>query len=152
MHILANFVIFDDFGPFLIEKMDILDLFWGPQTASCPKVTIYLPLSPWTLSKPVKNPLKTPYFWPLLDPFEGPGGRLWLGPLRAAFVVLAFEQVHKVLVKCVKAEYFWYATFRFTVVSMGFAKVFIYDYFASICKYWQVLCCCGFKAQYFKCV
>ena len=69
MHILANFVIFDDFWPFLIGKMNILDLFWGPQTASCPKVTIYLPLAPRTLSKPVKNPLKTPIlttFGPLL--------------------------------------------------------------------------------------
>ena len=69
MHILANFVIFDDFWSFLIGKMNILDPFWGPLTASSPKVTIYLPLSPWTPSKPVKNPLKTPIlttFGPLL--------------------------------------------------------------------------------------
>ena len=69
----AHFSKFRDFWWFLVifnRKMDILDLFWGPQTASCPKVTIYLPLAPWTLSKPVKNPSK-PLFWPLLDPFWG---------------------------------------------------------------------------------
>ena len=52
------------------RKMDILDLFWGPLTASSPKVTIYLPLALWTLSKPVKNPLKTPILT-ILDPFWG---------------------------------------------------------------------------------
>ena len=58
----AHFSKFRDFWWFLVifnRKMDILDLFWGPQTASSPKVTIYLPLASWTLSKPVKNPLKT---------------------------------------------------------------------------------------------
>ena len=85
MHIFANFVIFDDFGPFLIGKMNILDHFWGPQTASSPKVTIYLPLSPWTLSGPVKNLLFWPNFASFWTPFEGPGWRLRLGPVQAAF-------------------------------------------------------------------
>ena len=76
MHILANFVIFDDFGHFN-RKMNILDLFWGPQPASSPKVTIYLPLAPWTLSGPVKT-LSKPYFWPLFWPFWGSGERLWI--------------------------------------------------------------------------
>ena len=61
----AHFSKFRDFWWFLVifnRKMDILDHFWGPLTASSPKVTIYLPLTPRTLSKPVKNPLKTPIF------------------------------------------------------------------------------------------
>ena len=68
----AHFSKFRDFWWFWTifnRKMDILDHFWGPLSASSPKVTIYLPLSPWTLSKPVKNPLKTPifdHFWTLL--------------------------------------------------------------------------------------
>ena len=52
------------------RKMDILDLFWGPQTASCQKATIYLPLTPGpsqNLLKPSQNPILT-----ILDPFEGP--------------------------------------------------------------------------------
>ena len=49
------------------RKMDILDHFWGPLTASCPKVTIYLPLTPWTLSKPVKT-LSKPYFLTTFGP------------------------------------------------------------------------------------
>ena len=36
--------------------MDILDHFWGPQTASSPKATIYLPLTPWTSQDPVLDP------------------------------------------------------------------------------------------------
>ena len=74
----AHFSKFRDFWWFWTifnRKMDILDHFWGPQTASCPKVTIYLPLAPWTLSKPVKNPLKTPILT-TLDPFWGSGERL----------------------------------------------------------------------------
>ena len=54
--------------------MDILDHFWGPQTASSPKVTIYLPLAPRTLLRTCSKPC---YFDPILiilDPFEGPGG------------------------------------------------------------------------------
>ena len=68
----AHFSKFHDFWWFLVifnRKMDILDHFWGPPTASSPKVTIYLPLAPWTLSKPVKNPRKThifDHFGPLL--------------------------------------------------------------------------------------
>ena len=76
----AHFSKFRDFWWFLVifnRKMDILDHFWGPQTATCPKVTIYLPLSPRTLSKPVKNPLKTPIL-AILDPFWGSGERLWI--------------------------------------------------------------------------
>ena len=51
------------------RKMDILGLFWGPLAASSPKVTIYLPLAPRTLSGPAQNPLRTPifdHFGPLL--------------------------------------------------------------------------------------
>ena len=68
----AHFSKFRDFWWFLVifnRKMDILDHFWGPQTASCPKVTIYLPLSPRT-----QDLLKTLLFWPILtilDPFWG---------------------------------------------------------------------------------
>ena len=68
----AHFSKFRDFWWFWTifnRKMDILDHFWGPLTASSPKVTLYLPLTPRTLSKPVKNPLKTPifdHFGPLL--------------------------------------------------------------------------------------
>ena len=51
-----------------------------------------------------------------------------------------------------KSRIFLICHFRFTVVSMGFAKVFIYDYFAHICKYCQGLRCCDFKTQYFRCV
>ena len=78
MHILANFVIFDDFGPFLIEKWTFWP-FWGPLTASCPKVTIYLPLTPWTLSGPAQNPVILTKFDHFGTPFEGPEGG-WLGP------------------------------------------------------------------------
>ena len=52
----AHFSKFRDFWWFWTifnRKMDILDHFWGPLTASCPKVTIYLPLSPKTLSGPL---------------------------------------------------------------------------------------------------
>ena len=49
--------------------MDILDHFWGPQTASCPKVTIYLPLTP----RDLQDLLKTLLFWPNFDHF----GTLW---------------------------------------------------------------------------
>ena len=97
----AHFSKFRDFWWFLVifnRKMDILDHFWGPLTASSPKVTIYLPLSPWTLSGPLKksifvilpirgqwkchfDPILTP-FWALLSQTFG----LWpkcayLGPL-----------------------------------------------------------------------
>ena len=61
----AHFSKFRDFWWFWTifnRKMDILDHFWGPLTASCPKVTIYLPLAPWTLSGPVKNPRQNPIF------------------------------------------------------------------------------------------
>ena len=71
MHILANFVIFDDFDHLI--KMDILDLFWGPQTASSPKVTIYLPLSPMDPSGPILKPC---YFDPLFWPFWTMGLRV----------------------------------------------------------------------------
>ena len=74
----AHFSKFRDFWWFLAifnRKMDILDHFWGPQTASSPKVTIYLPLTPRTLSKPVKNPLKTPILT-TFGPFWGSGERL----------------------------------------------------------------------------
>ena len=63
----AHFSKFHDFWWFWTifnRKMDILDLFWGPQTASCPKVTIYLPLAPSTLSGPL--------FW---TPFEVQSGQ-----------------------------------------------------------------------------
>ena len=69
----AHFSKFRDFWWFWTifnRKMDILDHFWGPQTASCPKVTIYLPLTPWTS----QDLLKTLLFWPIftiLDPFWG---------------------------------------------------------------------------------
>ena len=69
----------------LIGKMNILDHFWGPLTASCPKVTVYLPLSPSTLSGPAQNLLFWPNFASFWTPFEGPERRLRLGPLRAAF-------------------------------------------------------------------
>ena len=84
MHILANFVIFDDFGHFN-RKMDILDLFWGPLTASCPKVTIYLPLNPRTSQDLLKTLLFWPNFASFWTPFEGPEGGCRQAPLRAAF-------------------------------------------------------------------
>ena len=52
----AHFSKFRDFWWFWTifnRKMDILDHFWGPLTASSPKVTIYLPLTPRTLSGPL---------------------------------------------------------------------------------------------------
>ena len=52
----AHFSKFRDFWWFWTifnRKMNILDHFWGPQTASSPKVTIYLPLTPRTLSGPL---------------------------------------------------------------------------------------------------
>ena len=70
----SKFRDFDDFWPFLIGKMDILDLFWGPQTASCPKVTIYLPLNPRALLRTLT------YFHHFGTPFEGPGGRVAARP------------------------------------------------------------------------
>ena len=83
----AHFSKFRDFWWFLVifnRKMDILDLFWGPLTASSPKVTIYLPLASWT-SQDLLKTLSKPLFWPFWTPFEGPERRLRLGPLRAAF-------------------------------------------------------------------
>ena len=70
----AHFSKFRDFWWFWTifnRKMDILDHFWGPQTASSPKVTIYLPLSPWTLSGPAQNPVILTYFASFWDPFWG---------------------------------------------------------------------------------
>ena len=74
----AHFSKFRDFWWFWTifnRKMDILDHFWGPLTASCPKVTIYLPLT----HGPSQNLLKTlskPLFLTILDPFWGSGERL----------------------------------------------------------------------------
>lgn len=84
----AHFSKFRDFWWFWTifnRKMDILDHFWGPPTASSPKVTIYLPLTPRTLSGPAQNPVILTYFASFWTPFEGPGGRLRLGPVQAAF-------------------------------------------------------------------
>ena len=70
----AHFSKFRDFWWFWTifnRKMDILDHFWGPLTASSPKVTIYLPLAPRTLSGPAQNPVILTYFASLLDPFWG---------------------------------------------------------------------------------
>ena len=87
-----------DFWWFLVifnRKMDILDHFWGPLTASCPKVTIYLPLTPRTpqdLLKPCYFDLILHHFGPLLRvlaggcgwaPYELPlGWRTCSGPLK----------------------------------------------------------------------
>ena len=76
----AHFSKFRDFWWFWTifnRKMNILDLFWGPLTASSPKVTIYLPLSPWTSQNLLKT-LSKPLFWPLLNPFWGSSERLRL--------------------------------------------------------------------------
>ena len=66
--------------------MDILDLFWGPLTASCPKSHDISAFSP---KRPSQDLLKTLLFWPNFASFwtlfEGPVGRLWLGPVQAAF-------------------------------------------------------------------
>ena len=70
----AHFSKFRDFWWFWTifnRKMDILDHFWGPQTASYPKVTIYLPLSPWTSQNLLKT-LSKPLILTILDPFWGP--------------------------------------------------------------------------------
>ena len=93
----AHFSKFRDFWWFLVifnRKMDILDHFWGPLTASSPKVTIYLPLTPRTLSKPAQNPVILTQFCIILDPFWGSWMEaaarprtscLWAGgPLRAS--------------------------------------------------------------------
>ena len=68
------------------------------------------------------------------------------------WLVWYFGKFIRFWVKMGESKYFWYGTFRFSVTSMGFADVFIYDYFANICKYCQVLCCCVLKTQYFLCV
>ena len=79
-HILANFVIFDDFGPFLIENGH-----FGPllrtSNSHLSKSHDISAFKPWTLSGPAQNP----YFNHFGTPFEGPGGRLRLGPVQAAF-------------------------------------------------------------------
>ena len=68
----AHFSKFRDFWWFLVifnRKMDILDLFWGPLTASSPKVTIYLPLThgpSQNLLKTLSKPLFLTTFGPLL--------------------------------------------------------------------------------------
>ena len=73
----AHFSKFRDFWWFwtiLIEKWTFWTTF-GTSDSLHPKVTIYLPLSPWTLSKPVKT-LSKPYFLTTLDPFWGSGERV----------------------------------------------------------------------------
>ena len=81
----AHFSKFRDFWWFWTifnRKMDILDHFWGPQTASSSKVTIYLPLAPWTLSGPCFGPKMRPKVVKMTK-IWGPGhgfARLWAGP------------------------------------------------------------------------
>ena len=89
------------------RKMDILDPFWGPQTASCPKVTIYLPLT----QGPSQDLLKTLLFWPNFHhfgtPFEGPGRRLRLDPVQAAFGLEDLFGPSKTHARTLKFWSFW---------------------------------------------
>ena len=84
MYILANFVIFDDFGPFLIENGH-----FGPLLRTSDSLLSKShDISAFSPKDPLRTCAKPCYFDPILtilDPFEGPGGRLWLGPVRAAF-------------------------------------------------------------------
>ena len=85
MHILANFVIFDDFRPFLIEKWTFWTTFEDLEQPPVQK-SRYICLQP---QGPSQDLLKTLLFWPnfasFWTPFEGPGRRLRLGPVQAAF-------------------------------------------------------------------
>ena len=114
-----------------LENDLILDHF-GPQTHDLSICSVQIgPF--WRLT------LRNCPFWPILvilDPILSPGFKLWRLPLTGCLCHVDTLSNYKVLVKCVKVKYFWYGTFRFTVVSMGFAKVF---HLWLFCEYLQIL-------------
>ena len=122
----AHFSKFRDFWWFWTifnRKMDILDHFWGPLTASCPKVTVYLPLTPRTLSGPVKTLLFWPNFHHFGTPFEGPWGRLRLGPVQAAFGLEDLLKASQTHARDLKFWLFWPLLTSFRVQNRGPERV-----------------------------
>ena len=81
-----------NFGHFAYQGQwnAILTLFWPilspPEPKFWPwtKCAYLFPLPGWTLGGTLRDP-KFDLYFDHLDPFEGPWGRLWLGPLQAAF-------------------------------------------------------------------
>ena len=114
----AHFSKFRDFWWFWTifnRKMDILDHFWGPLTASCPKVTIYLPLATWTLSGPAQNPVILTLILTILDPFWGSGERLHIRPNKMAL----FDLVRNGTKWCKCAQNLFLALLKLPCVNWG---------------------------------
>ena len=104
-----------------------------PNFLALAKMCLFVPFARMDLGGTLRDP-KLTLILTILDPFWGSLEEVAARPLRDAFVMRHFEQ----FMVLVKAKYFWYVTFRFSVVSMAlqrFSFMNILRIFVNIDKY-----------------